>query len=133
MEENKALSDSEKPLDDVSQSKRPLPNATVTLILGIISIPFCCCYFGVISILTSVIALIVSSKDLKRYRENPDAFDRGSYKNLNAGRICAVIGLILGVIYIIGIILLFTFGFVTNFNPSTEEFQEIIKQFEELE
>ncbi len=76
--------------------KKKLPNAVAVLVLGIISIVIC--YLGVI---TGTIALALASKDMKLYRANPGAYDEGSYKNLNAGKICAIIGVCLSALIIL--------------------------------
>lgn len=133
MEQNITNSGSEQPLDEGIQSQRPLPNATATLILGIASIPLCCCINGIVGIIAAVVALVISGKDRKRYFNNPELFDRGSYKNLNAGRICAIIGLILGGIALISVIIAITMGLISGFFASPQEFEEVMKQFEQLE
>jgi hypothetical protein len=74
-------------------SKRPLPNATTVLVLGIVSIVTAFCY-GIIGIVCGIIALVLAKKDMQMYKENPEEFD--GYSNLNAGRICAIVGLSLG-------------------------------------
>lgn len=71
-----------------------LPNATVVLVLGILSLVFSCCY-GILGLILSIIAIVMASKDLARYNENPSVYNLNSYNNLKAGRICAIIGLIL--------------------------------------
>jgi hypothetical protein len=73
--------------------KRELPNATAVLVLGIISIPTSFCY-GVIGITLGIITLVLSNRDLKLYKENPEEFT--GLQNLNAGRICGIIGLSIG-------------------------------------
>jgi hypothetical protein len=84
----------------------PLPNATAVLVLGIISIALCWCY-GVISLTCGIVALVLANKSLAIYKTNPATFSIASYKNLKAGRICAIIGLILGGLYILFIIIYF--------------------------
>ncbi len=79
----------------------PLPNSTTVLVLGIVSIPACCCY-GIVGVGTSIAALLLARQDLRLYRDDPDRYTRASYQNLDAGRICAIIGLILSVISMIG-------------------------------
>lgn len=76
--------------------KTPLPNATATLVLGILSIVTCFCY-GIIGIILGTIALVISKKPLEMYRENPEAYTQ--YPNLQAGRICAIVGVSLSAIY----------------------------------
>lgn len=81
-----------------------LPNATIVLVFGILSIVGCCCSYGIIGIIFGIIALVMSGSALKAYRENPQLYIPSSYQNVNAGRICAIIGIIfsiLGIIYII--------------------------------
>lgn len=81
------------------QVQQPLPNATAVLVLGIVSIIGCFCY-GVPGIICGIIALILASKSNELYRQNPEAYTESSAKNINAGKICAIIGLILSVIYL---------------------------------
>jgi hypothetical protein len=83
--------------------QQALPNATAVLVLGIISIIGCFCY-GVVGLICGIIAIILASKSKKLYTSNPDAYTDGSLKNVNAGRICAIIGLSLSLIYILMVI-----------------------------
>ncbi|MDL2322419.1 DUF4190 domain-containing protein [Bacteroidales bacterium OttesenSCG-928-A17] len=89
------------------QQKVALPNATVVLVLGIVSIVGCCCY-GILGIVCGIIALVLAGSSEKLYRENPELYTIGSYKNLGAGKICAIIGLVLSVFYIAWCVWLFT-------------------------
>lgn len=82
-----------------------LPNATAVLILGIFSILTCCCY-GIFSIILGVVALVLANKDIKLYAENPSVYT--NYNNLKIGKILSIIGISLGVIYLIYVIVLFT-------------------------
>ena len=82
-----------------------LPNATAVLILGIFSILICCCY-GFFSIILGVVALVLANKDTKLYAENPSVYT--NYNNLKIGKILSIIGISLGVIYLIYVIVLFT-------------------------
>lgn len=74
-----------------------LPNATAVLVLGILSILFCWCY-GIIGVILSVIALVLASKDMALYKAQPQNYI--NYGNLNAGRIMAIIGLVLNVLFL---------------------------------
>lgn len=74
-----------------------LPNATAVLVLGILSILFCWCY-GIVGIILSVIALVLANKDMSLYKVEPQNYT--NYGNLNAGRIMAIIGLILNVLFL---------------------------------
>ena len=82
-----------------------LPNATAVLILGIFSILTCCCY-GIFSIILGVVALVLANKDTKLYAKNPSVYT--NYNNLKIGKILSIIGISLGVIYLIYVIVLFT-------------------------
>ena len=93
-------------LDERRGPKRSLPNATAVLVLGIISIVIC-----LVGFITGTIALVLASRDLKEYRANPHLYDESSFKNLNAGRICAIIGVSLSAIAIVFYVLYFIFIF----------------------
>lgn len=98
--------------------QQSLPNATGVLVLGIISIVLCWCYG--IGIVLGIIALVLSSKAKTLYQENPNTYSIGSFKNMNAGRICAIIGLSLSSVYLVFIIIYFVilgaaFGGLTTF------------------
>ena len=82
----------------------PLPYSTVVLVLGILSIALCWCY-GIIGVVLAIIALVLGSKGKKLYKQEPEKYQLSSYKNLNAGYICAIIGLILSGLYLIFIII----------------------------
>ena len=79
-------------------SQAPVPNATTILILGIASIVTCCCY-GIIGIICGIIALNMAKTAKETYETNPGLYTENSYKNVNTGRTCAIIGLILSGIY----------------------------------
>ena len=90
-----------------------LPNSTAVLILGILSILTCCCY-GVIGLVLGVVALILSKRDRAAYAANMSYYTESSFKNLNAGRVCAIIGLILNILVIlISIIAIAILGWAT--------------------
>ncbi|MDR0543654.1 MAG: hypothetical protein LBH19_15810 [Dysgonamonadaceae bacterium] len=96
-----------------------LPNATVVLVLGIISIVGCCCTYGIIGIVCGIIAIAMAKSASDLYVANPQKYTESSYKNVNAGKICAWIGLIPSVLYIVFIIFLIaTLGFAVLTDPS---------------
>ena len=82
-----------------------LPNAGAILALGIISIVGCCCY-GVVGIVCGIIALVMAKSATDLYAADPQRYTPSSYQNVNAGRICAWIGLIPSVLQIIFLIYL---------------------------
>ena len=76
-----------------------LPNATAALVLGIISIVGAFCYG--IGIILGIIGLVLANKDKKLIDANPDTFSQSSVNNLRAGRICSIIGIVVGAIFLI--------------------------------
>lgn len=88
--------------------KKALPNSTAVLVLGIISIVTCACY-GIAGLVTGIIALILSANARKLYEENPEDYTDSSYKNMSAGRTCAIIGVSLSALYFLFIVLYFIF------------------------
>ena len=85
---------------DSNVPKVDLPNATAVLILGIISIPTCCCY-GVVGLICAIIALVLAKSANNLYVSDPGKYTEGSYKNMNAGKICAWIGISLSAIVLL--------------------------------
>lgn len=116
--------------DQLNTTQSPLKNATAVLVLGILSILGCFCY-GIIGLILGIIALVLAGKDMKLYNANPEAFTAGSYSNLKAGRVCAIIGVILSSLYFIFfMILIATIGIeaMSSGNPT-----DILEQLENLQ
>ena len=89
--------------------QQKLPNSTLILVFGILSIVTCCCY-GVLGLIFGVIAIVLAKKATAVYVENPELY--AGYNNVKTGRILAIIGVILNVIYLgINIFLLAVYGF----------------------
>jgi len=86
--------------------QQTLPNSTAVLVLGILSIVICWCW-GLLGITMGIIALVLSNKAKALYVSNPENYTIGSYKNMNAGRICAIIGTVLSSLYLAVIIIYF--------------------------
>lgn len=108
--------------------QQTLPNATIVLVLGILSIVTCCCFYGILSLVLSIVALVLSKKDKILYATNMGLYTESSFKNLNAGRVCAIIGLILGVLIIImcvGLAVIFGFGVLNDQEAMKEIFQNM--------
>ncbi len=85
-----------------------LPNSTTVLVLGIVAIVGAFCY-GVVGVICGIIGLVLANKDKKLYAEYPEQYSTNSYSTLNAGRICSIIGLILGAVVIVIMVLYFIF------------------------
>ncbi len=75
----------------------PVPNATAVLVLGILSIVFCC----FIGLVLGIIALVLAGKGIAAYNENPNKYSVASFKNLKAGKVCAIVGLCVSALYTI--------------------------------
>jgi hypothetical protein len=107
----------------------PLPNATAVLVMGILSIVTCCCFYGIISLILGIIALVLGNKDTRLYLSNAGMYTEGSYKNLRAGRVCAIIGLVLSAITVIAcIVFIAMFGFAAL--SDQEAMKEILMQMQ---
>lgn len=90
--------------------QQKLPNSTLILVFGIFSI-LGCCFYG-IGFILGIVALVLASKATKLYKENPDMYS--GYQNVKTGKILAIIGIILGVLYLIMFFwMLATFGWDT--------------------
>jgi hypothetical protein len=89
--------------------KDQLPNSTAVLVMGILSIIFCWCW-GLIGLILGIIGLILGAKSKKLYKEEPGRYSESSYKNLNAGYICALIGTILSGLWVAILIVSLIFG-----------------------
>jgi len=79
-----------------SEGKRPLPNATAVLVLGICSIVFSCFFVGLV---LGIIGLVLGNKGKKLYKEAPSMYE--GFGSLNAGWIMSIIGLCLSGLYVI--------------------------------
>ena len=85
---------------------QPLPNSTLVLVLGIISIIGCCCYGG--GLILGIIALVLANKDQRLYYSTPGMYTQASYDNLKAGKICAIISITISALYIILLVVFVT-------------------------
>lgn len=85
-------------------SPQPLPNATLILVLGILSIVLCQPL--------GLVALIMGNQSISLYNQDPERYSEGSLSTVKAGRICGIIGLCLIAVWILLMIAgvsLFTF------------------------
>ena len=90
-----------------------VPNSQGVLILGIFSLvtTVCCGGIGFVGLILGIVAVAMSAKAIQSYEQNPNAYLEGSFKNINAGRICGIIGICLnGLIILAGIIYLLIVG-----------------------
>ena len=82
-----------------------LPYSNAILVLGILSIVFSIWYLSILGMVLSIITLVLAKKDAALYRSNKLQFTLKSYRNLKAGRACAIIGLAVAVISIVVLML----------------------------
>lgn len=100
-------------LDDNLEIKnlgtKKVPNNVGILVLGICSIfPGCFCY-AIPGIVCGIIALVMSSKANKLIQANPGMYDESSKQLVKAGKICAIVGLSLSVLYFLFLLIYFIF------------------------
>ena len=81
--------------------QQKLPNSTLILVFGILSIVTCCCY-GIIGLVLGVVAIVLASKATQLYLANPEGYT--GYSNVKTGKILAIIGIILSVLYLLLIV-----------------------------
>ncbi len=72
-------------------NKALLPNASATLVLGILSLVLGC---GILGLILGIIGLSISKEAKQLYDKDPDAYI--GYGNLNAGRVLCIIGIVIG-------------------------------------
>ena len=93
--------------------KVPIPQSQGILILGIFSLvtTFCCGGIGFGGVILGIIAVVMSTKATQEYQKNPAPYTESSFKNVNAGRICGIIGICVnGLMIVVGIIYLVAVG-----------------------
>lgn len=76
--------------------QQKLPNSTLILVLGIISIVSCCCYG--LGIILGIVVFVMAGTATKTYMANPELYT--GYQNVKVGKILAIIGMILSAIYL---------------------------------
>ncbi len=83
--------------------QQKLANSEAVLVLGIISIVASICYGG--GIIFGIIALVLANTANKVYEQNPSLYAPTSYNNLKAGKICAIIGVVISGLAILGVLI----------------------------
>lgn len=72
--------------------KQKLPNSTLILVLGILSVLGCCCS-GFLGLIFGIIAIFMAKQATEVYNQNPELYD--GYNNVKTGKILAIIGTVL--------------------------------------
>lgn len=86
--------------------REQLPNSTLILVFGILSIVGCCCY-GIVGLIFGIIAVVMARKATDIYNADPGRYI--GYQNVKAGKIMGIIGICLSVLAIILNIIAFAF------------------------
>ena len=105
--------------------QQKLPNSTLILVFGILSIVTCCCW-GIIGLILGVAAIVLANKATKIYAENPEAYT--GYSNVKTGRILAIIGVVLSAIYLIVIVYFYATVGAEGLEKMQQEWLEQIQQ-----
>ena len=95
------------------QARQNLPNSTLILGLGILSIVFSFWYFSVLGVILSILTLVLANRDLRLYYSNTSQYTLSSFNNVKAGRVCAMIGLLVALIFFVFMILIVAGIFAT--------------------
>ena len=106
IEQNNEFDDNNAIIEQQSpyyKPERTLPNATATLVLGILSIVMC----GP-GLIMGIIGIVLHKKDREKYNTNPSIYEQ-SYKSARAGYICSIVGLSLSALMVVFYILYFVF------------------------
>ncbi|MBI6115334.1 CCC motif membrane protein [Salegentibacter maritimus] len=105
--------------------RQQLPNSTLILIFGILSIIGCCCY-GV-GIIFGIIALVMAKRATEIYNAQPELYT--GYQNVKTGKILSIIGLVISLIYVIFMIIaLIIYGGFEGLQEIQEEFVREMQQ-----
>lgn len=78
--------------------RQELPNSTLILIFGILSIIGCCCY-GIIGLVFGILAVVMAQKATAIYNSSPEMYI--GYQNVKTGRILGIIGIVLSALVVI--------------------------------
>ena len=100
--------------------QQKLPNSTLILVFGILSIVTCCCY-GIIGLIFGVIAIVLANKATQLYESEPEGYL--GFNNVKTGKILAIIGIVLSLLY-----LLFVIWAVTTFGWDAMQDQELMQE-----
>ncbi|WP_046745764.1 CCC motif membrane protein [Kordia zhangzhouensis] len=104
--------------------QRNLPNATLIVVLGALSIIGCCFYY--VGLILGLIALYYGFKATKLYKEDPSAWD--NHSTVVIGKVLAIIGIVLNVLSILFVVwAITTFGWEVV--QDKEEFQRVLQEY----
>ncbi|MBB4119202.1 uncharacterized protein with PQ loop repeat [Mesonia hippocampi] len=102
--------------------KQKLPNATISLVLAILSY-IGCCFWGLPGIITAIIAIVLANKDKAKYLETPELYN--NYGQVKTARIIAIIGLVLSVLVLLTMIfVIVSFGGIDAYMEEIQRMQQ---------
>jgi|WetSurMetagenome_2_1015567.scaffolds.fasta_scaffold309237_2 hypothetical protein len=93
--------------------RKNLPNSRTVLALGVLSIVFSIWYFSIAGVVLSIFALVLANRGLSLYYSDKSQYSLSSFNNLKAGRVCAIIGLTVAILFFIFFILILVGIFAT--------------------
>jgi len=106
--------------------KQKLPNATTSIVLGIVSFIGCCCTSGFGGLLLSGIALFLAKKDEKTYAENPELYS--NFGQVKTAKTIAIIGLVLSLIIVAIFIYMKSTG---QYEEMQEKYMEMFQEMQQ--
>lgn len=80
-----------------------LPNSTLVLVLGIISIITCICYGQ--GLILGIVNLVLARNTSRMYHANPERYS--GHGDVKLGRILSIIGIVLSLVFLVMIIVSF--------------------------
>ncbi|WP_424493411.1 CCC motif membrane protein [Salinimicrobium sp. GXAS 041] len=98
--------------------RQSVPNSTLILIFGILSLLACCCY-GLPGLVFGIVALVMAKKAKETYLENPELYS--GYSNVKTGRILSIIGIVLSTLYILSLVVYFAIYGIEGYQEMQEE------------
>lgn len=104
--------------------QQKLPNATISLVLGILSFLCCCISSGLGGVIMSGIAFFLVKKDEKTYQENPEGYS--NFSQVKTAKVIAIIGLVLGILALA--ISIWTIVQAGGWSGYMEQQQEMLEQ-----
>ncbi len=81
--------------------RQQLPNSTLILVLGILSVIGCCCY-GIVGMILGIVAVVLANHASQLYHANPEIYI--GYQNVKSGKILGIIGIVLGAVGLIAFV-----------------------------
>lgn len=103
--------------------KTQLPHAKKSLIYGILSIVTACCCLGVPGIILGYLGYNEAKRAKELYEQNPELYV--SSGNADTGRITSIIGLVLGVVFLLQFIYAIFSG---TWQEQMEMYKDLIEQ-----